>query len=131
MAVKGAGNIAITWNSNSLDAYVSSVEFSSSVAELDTTDFDSTAMEYIAGLADFTVSIEFNNWDTTLDGYIGADGLAGTLRTLVLAYTDSGSSTSTYTMANSFISGFTLGGEASGLIGMTGVSIRCASAVRS
>jgi len=131
MAVKGAGNVAITWNSNALDAYVSSIEFTSSVAELDTTDFDSTAMEYIAGLGEMTVSVEFNNWDATLDGYIAADALAGTLRTLVIVWTDSASATSTYTMANSFVQSFTLGGEASGLISMSGVTIRCPAAVRS
>lgn len=130
MAVKGAGNVAITWNSNSLDAYTSSIEFSSSVAELDTTDFDSTAMEYIAGLAEFTVSVDFNNWAAALDTIIADDALAGTLRTLVIVYTDAASATSTYTCANSFIQSFTLGGEASGLVGMSGVNIRCASAVR-
>lgn len=123
-AVKGAGSVTVTYNSNNITAYVNSASIAASIAELDTTDLASTAMEYIPGLADFTVSLEAPNWDATLDGYIMPDLLTPAQRTLAIAYSD-GSSTVTYTWTTaSFLTAGTLSAEATGLVSLSGISIR-------
>lgn len=125
-AVKAAGNVTVTYNSNDITAYCDTAEIAASISELDTTDLASTAMEYIPGLADWTASLNVGNWDSTVDGYLSPDVVSpGTLRTLVVAF-DDGSSEVTYTWtSNAFITGLTIGGSAADKIGMSGVSIRC------
>jgi hypothetical protein len=123
-AVKGAGSVTVTYNSNNITAYVNSAAIAASIAELDTTDLASTAMEYIPGLADFTVSLEAPNWDATLDGYIMPDLLTPAQRTLAIAYSD-GTNTVTYTWTSaSFLTAGTLSAEATGLVSLSGISIR-------
>jgi len=130
MAVKAAGNVTVTYNANNITAYVDSGSIAASIAELDTTDLASTAMEYIPGLADWTYSTNVKNWDSTIDGYIMPDLVTpGTLRTLVIAYTDASSNTVTYTWTtNAFITAGELGGEATGLVGISGLNFRCVGA---
>jgi hypothetical protein len=123
-AVKGAGSVTVTYNSNNITAYVNSASIAASIAELDTTDLASTAMEYIPGLADFTVSLEAPNWDATLDGYIMPDLLTPAQRTLSIVYSD-GTNTVTYAWTTaSFLTAGTLSAEATGLVSLTGISIR-------
>jgi len=123
-AVKGAGSVTVTYNSNNITAYVNSASIAASIAELDTTDLASTAMEYIPGLADFTVSLEAPNWDATLDGYIMPDLLTPAQRTLAIAYSD-GTNTVTYTWTSTaFLTAGTLSAEATGLVSLSGISIR-------
>lgn len=130
MAVKAAGNVTVTYNSNALTAYVDSGAIAASIAELDTTDLASTAMEYIPGLADWTYTTNVKNWNSTVDGYIMPDIVTpGTLRTLVVAFTDESDATVTYTWtANCFITAGELGGEATGLVGISGLTFRCIGA---
>jgi len=125
MPVKGAGSVTITWNSNNITSYVNTASIAGQIAELDTTDFGSSAMEYIPGLADWTANLEIRNWDSTVDGYLMPDLLAGTVRTFVIAFND-GTNTVTYTWtSNAFMTAGTLGGSASELVSLTGVTVRC------
>ena len=130
MAVKGAGNVTVTYNSNALTNYINTASISASIAELDTTDFGSTAMEYIPGLADWTCSVEVTNWDSTVDGYIMPDIVTpGTLRTLSVVFTDASSNTVTYTWTdNAFLTSGDIGGDATAQIGISGITIRCLGA---
>lgn len=127
--VKGAGAVTVTYNSNALTDYINTASIAASIAELDTTDLGSTAMEYIPGLADWTCTVEVTKWDTTVDGYLMPDLVSpGTLRTLVVAI-DDGSATATYTWTSTaFIQAGTLGGEATGLVGISGITFRCIGA---
>lgn len=129
MATKGAGSVTVTYNSNALTNYINTANISASIAELDTTDFGSSAMEYIPGLADWTCSVDVTNWDSTVDGYLMPDLVSpGTLRTLAVAF-DDGSTTVTYTWtSNCFIQAGEIGGEATGLVGISGITFRCLGA---
>jgi hypothetical protein len=129
MAVKGAGNITVTYNSNAITDYINTANIAASISELDTTDLGSTAMEYIPGLADWTCSVEVTKWDATVDGYLMPDIVSpGTLRTLVVTFNDD-TSTVTYTWtSNAFITAGTLGGGPNEVIGLTGLTFRCVGA---
>ena len=129
MATKGAGSVTVTYNSNDITSYINTANISASIAELDTTDFGSTAMEYIPGLADWTCSVDVTNWDSTVDGYLMPDLVSpGTLRTLAVVF-DDGTNTVTYTWtSNCFIQSGEIGGEATGLVGISGITFRCLGA---
>ncbi|MFZ1755036.1 MAG: hypothetical protein WBO46_14955 [Caldilineaceae bacterium] len=105
MAKKVAGNVDITYNSNALDGYLNTSSMNAVVNAIQTTDFDSTGEESIAGLPTWTASVG-GPWDATLDGYLGPDAVSPptTLRTLVV---EIDSVTYTWT-ANAFISGYTI-----------------------
>lgn len=105
MALKVAANVSVTYNSNALDAYLNTASMNAVVNAIQTTDFDSTGEESIAGLPTWTASIG-GPWDATLDGYLGPDAVSPptTLRTLAV-----GISTVTYTWTtNAFISNYTI-----------------------
>lgn len=80
---KGAGNATVTLNSNALTAYcdMTSVEIAGEV--IDITNLSSTAVEKLAGLADWKIPIG-GLFDSTLSGYLTADAAAGTKRTLAV-----------------------------------------------
>ena len=131
MAVKGAGNVTVTYNSNALTDYINTANISSSIAELDTTDLGSTAMEYIPGLADWTCTVDIVKWDSTIDGYVMPDLVSApsTLRTLSVVFTDASSNTVTYTWtSNAFITSGEIGGNATETVGITGITFRCVGA---
>ena len=117
--VKAAGNVTVTYNSNEITAYLNDAQLQATIAELETTDLASTAMEYIPGFADWTCDLPFAHWDSTLDGYLYADVTSpGTLRTAVISFTDSGDTTVSYTWtSNAFITNYTIGGGATAVLG--------------
>lgn len=128
MAVKSAGKVTVTYDSVNITAYTNTAAIAASIAELDTTDLASTAMEYIPGLADWTCSLEVNNYVAAIDTAIMEDLVTPptTLKTLVVVFTDAAAATVTYTWTTScFPTGGTVGGEATGLTGISGVVIRC------
>jgi len=125
--VKAAGNVSVTYNTVDISQYVDSGSIAASIAELDTTDLASTAMEYIPGLADWTYTTNVVNYDSTIDTAIMVDVVTppSTLRTLVVVFTDAAANTVTYTWTTScFITSGELGGEASGLVGIS-LTFRC------
>lgn len=72
---KVAGNVGITYNSNALDAYLNTSSINAVVNAIESTNFDSTGEERIAGLAEWSVDVG-GPWDPTLDGYLGPDGVS-------------------------------------------------------
>ena len=127
-ATKAAGNVTVTYNSNDISAYVNSAQIEADIAELDTTNMSSTAMESIPGLANWSFTASIPVWDSTLDGYLAPDAVTPTQRTLAVAYTDSGSNTVTYTWtSNCAISSASIGGSADGLI-TSDYSFQCSGA---
>jgi hypothetical protein len=128
MAVKAAGNVSVTYDSVDITQYVNTASIAASIAELDTTDLASTAMSYIPGLADWTCALEINNYVAAADTAIMEDleTPPTTLKTLEVEFTDAADATVTYTWTTScFPTGGTVGGDASGLITISGVVIRC------
>lgn len=115
-ATKGAGNIAVTYNSNALDAYLNQASLQATVNELEATDFDSASQEADPGLSSW--SIDFNgDWSAALDAIIGPDAITSTKRTVAVAITDSGSNTVTYTWTSQgFVTGYNPTSDANGKI---------------
>jgi len=97
MAVKGATNVHITYATNSLDPYLNQAAMQAALDNIDVTNFDSTAKEYITGYSEWTIPLS-GFWDSVLDGYLAPDAVTpGTKRTAVIAFTDDGAVTVTYT----------------------------------
>lgn len=101
-ALKGAGGITVTYNSNAITAYINSADLQNVVAELDSTHLGSTAMSSNAGLVKSTLQLS-GDWSATLDGYFGPDFLSGTKRTVAIAI--AGAATYTWT-ASGDVGGF-------------------------
>lgn len=123
-ATKGAGNVTVTWNSTNITAYCDTAGFTATFAELDTTNLASTGMAFIPGLGDFTIEINPKLWDATIDGILMADMLSGTARAVSLNF-DDGTNDVTYAWASAYVMGGGVSSNATEMIGITGLSIRC------
>jgi hypothetical protein len=71
MGVKGPKNCTFTLNSVNLTAYVDQVDLNMAVAELETTNLDSSAQEFIPGLPSYDASIAVTKWDKVVDDVLG------------------------------------------------------------
>lgn len=112
-ALKGAGNIVVTYNGNAATNYTNSTQLNNTVAELEATHLGSTAEEADPGLPGHTLDIG-GDWNPTVDGYFGADAMAGIKRTASVAF-DDGTTTVTYTWTSeAFITNWQVGGDATG-----------------
>lgn len=101
-ALKGAGGITVTYNSNAITAYINSADLQNVIAELESTHLGSTAMSSNAGLVKSTLQLS-GDWNATLDGYFGPDSLTGTKRTVAIVI----AATATYTWtASGDVGGF-------------------------
>jgi hypothetical protein len=124
-AVKGPGNITVTYNSQNITAYCDSAEIAATVAELETTNLGSTAQTFIPGLGSWNFNFSIVAWDNTIEGYLMPDVITPTARTLAIAVTDGNSATKTYTWTTAaFLTGLTITAAANGLIGAK-PAIRC------
>ena len=121
MAVKAEGNVAVTYNSNALTAYCNQSDLSSTISALDATDFSSTGKEYVNDTPEWSIAVG-GHWDSTLDGYLAPDAITpGTKRTATIAFTDSGSTTITYTWtSNAEIADYAVNAATGSLITWSG-----------
>lgn len=104
-ALKGAGNAAVTYNSNALINYVNSVDLQNVIAELEATHLGSTAMASDGGLVKHTLQMG-GDWNDTVDGYLGPDSLTGTKRTTAIVFGPSGSQVTYTWTASGAVGGF-------------------------
>jgi hypothetical protein len=117
MSVKGAKNVTFTYNSVNLTAYVDQLDLNMAIAELETTNLDSSAQEFEPGLPGFDASIAITKWDKVVDDALGPDALAPTKRTAVMAFKDDSGDTVTYTWTNQcFLTGYNISGAATGKV---------------
>ena len=115
MAVRGAGNATVTYNSQNITAYINSVELSATIQELEATDLASSVAEYSPSLAEYALSLG-GDWAQALDNILGVDAVAPTVRTCVIKFTDETGAWVQYSWATSFISGFSISASATGKI---------------
>lgn len=115
MAVRGAGNAVVTYNSQNITAYINSVELSATIQELEATDLASTVAEYSPSLAEYSLSLG-GDWAQALDNILGVDAVAPTVRPCVIKFTDETGAWVQYSWAVSFISGFSISASATGKI---------------
>jgi hypothetical protein len=115
VAVPGAGHATLTLNAHDITAYVDQVELKAAVAELESTNLGSTAVEMEPGLPSWDGSFKITKWDATLNGYL--QGIIGSKVTAVLVFTDSAAATVTYTWTtNAFLTGYNIAAAATGKI---------------
>lgn len=116
-ALKGAGNVTVSYNSNAITNYVNTTDLQNVVAELESTHMGSTAMSSDAGLVKSTLQLG-GDLNSVIDGFLGPDSLTGTKRTVVITYGVSGAVvTYTWTAAGDvggFITNYSLKGAAAG-----------------
>ena len=115
MAVRGAGNAIVTYNSQNITQYINSVELAATIQELEATDLASTVAEYSPSLAEYNLSLG-GDWAQALDNILGVDAVAPTVRTCVVKFTDETGAWVQYSWATSFISGFSISASATGKI---------------
>ena len=134
MGVKGPKNCTFTLNSVNLTAYVDQVDLNAAVAELETTNLDSTAQTFIPGLPSYDASINVTRWDKVVDDVLGPLAITPALVTAVIAFKDASGDTLTYTWTTTaFVTGYTITAaatgkiSASGTLRLSGVPVRAAS----
>jgi len=115
MAVRGAGNATVTYNSQNITQYINSVELAATIQELEATDLASTVAEYSPSLAEYNLSLG-GDWAQALDNILGVDAVAPTVRTCVVKFTDETGAWVQYSWTTSFISGFSISASATGKI---------------
>jgi len=117
MGVKGPKNCTFTFNSVNLTAYVDQVDLNAAVAELETTNLDSTAQEFIPGLPSYDASIGVTKWDKVVDNVMGAAVTSPTKSTAAIAFKDASGDTITYTWTNeAFVTGYNISAAATSKI---------------
>lgn len=117
MGVKGPKNCTFTLNSVNLTAYVEQVDLNMAVAELETTNLDSSAQEFIPGLPSYDASITVTKWDKIVDDVLGPLAITPNKVTAAIAFKDASGDTVTYTWTTqAFVTGYTLSAQATGKI---------------
>lgn len=134
MGVKGSKNCTFTLNSVELTAYVEQVDLNMAVAELETTNLDSSAQEFIPGLPSYDASITVTKWDKVVDDVLGPLAITPAKVTAAIAFKDASGDTITYTWTSeAFVTGYGISAAATGKIGssptvrLSGVPTRAAS----
>ncbi len=107
MAVRGAGNTLVTYNSQNITAYVNSVELQMTVDELESTNLASTQMEYSPSLPNYTLSLE-GDWAVALDSILGVDAVTPVTRVVSVKFTDETGANVTYSWTKGFITGYSI-----------------------
>lgn len=94
---KGAGKVAVTFNGTAITAYCNKADLDAVLDQIDVTNLASTGAESISAFPKWTINLG-GLWDATFDAVIGPEAVTpGTKRTAIIAFTDSASSTVTYT----------------------------------
>lgn len=117
MGVKGPKNITITFNSVNLTPYADEQDLQFAVAELEETNLDSSAQEFIPGLANYQADVKITKWDLVVDNVFGPLMLNPAMVTAVITAKDASGDTVTYTWTNNaFVTGYNIAGAAGGKV---------------
>lgn len=134
MGVKGPKNCTFTLNSVNLTAYVEQVDLNAAVAELETTNLDSSGQEFIPGLPSYDASITITKWDKVVDDVLGPLVITPSKVTAAIAFKDASGDTITYTWTtNAFVTGYPISAAATGkltassTVRLSGIPSRTAS----
>lgn len=115
MAVRGAGNATVVYNSVDITAYLNSIELAATIDELEATDLASTVAEYSPSLAQYNLTLG-GDWNQTLDNTLGVDALTPVTRTCTIKFTDESGNWAQYAWTTAFISGYSISASATGKI---------------
>lgn len=117
MGVKGAKNFLVTVNGTNLTAYLDEAEVQMAVAELETTNLDSTGQEFVPGLPNYQASLAITRWDKIVDDVLGPLAITPSLVTTIITAKDASGDTLTYTWTSkSFVTGYNIAGSATGKV---------------
>lgn len=132
MAVRGAGNITVSYNSVDITTYLNQVELNVVVAELEATHLASTATGSTPALPSYTLSLG-GDWYKALDAVLGVDAMTPARRVVTVKFTDEAAAWVQYSWSNTgnygygFVTGYNISGSATGKI-EHGPSIRLSGA---
>ena len=110
MAIRGAGNVTVTYNSQNVTAYINEFELQQTVDELEQTSLASTVMEYRPSIANYSLSLN-GDWALAADNIFGPDIVSPTTRACSIQIED-GASSVTYAWTVGFLTGFSISGSA-------------------
>ena len=117
MGVKGPKNCTFTLNSVNMTAYVDQVDLNATVAELETTNLDSSGQEFIPGLPSYDASVTVTKWDKVVDDVLGPLVVTPSKVTAAIAFKDASGDTITYTWTSqAFVTGYSISGAATGKV---------------
>jgi len=121
MSVKGPKNSTLTVNGVNITAYIDSNDLAAAVAELETTNLDSSAQEFIPGLPNYTHNFNITKFDKVVDDVLGPLAITPALVTAAIAYKDASGDTLTYTWTTTaFVTGYTITAAATGKVSASG-----------
>lgn len=117
-ARKSLGNATVTYNSNNITQYLTSVEMTFAGERVDVTDLADTAKSYLTVDGEWAIKCNYF-WDNAIDAILAPDAVTpGTKRTLAYALTGT-SATVTFTWTtNSELGDYSITSETGGV--MTG-----------
>jgi hypothetical protein len=119
MALKGAGNSSVTYNSQNISQYLNTSDLQNTIAELEATVLTSTAEETAAGLGSYQLQIE-GDWSKAIDDILGPDSLTGVKRTVVLTYGPAGTLVTYTWTTQGFLTNYEINAVASDKIVLSG-----------
>jgi hypothetical protein len=120
-AVKTETNVAVSYNSNRIDAYLNSTSLEAVAGIIDVTNFDSTGKEHINDTPEWSCSVG-GLWDATLHDYFQSDVITpGTKKTVIIWFTDASDNHRSFTWtSNGEIADYTISASTGGFIEWSG-----------
>jgi hypothetical protein len=108
-------NVEVVYNSNTLTPHCNQADVQSTLGQLEVTNLDSTAKEFLAEPAEWTIRMG-GFWSHTLDAFLAPDAVTpGTKRTAVISFTNTSTVSYTWTL-NAEISNYQITSTPTGLI---------------
>jgi hypothetical protein len=119
MALKGAGNVTVTYNAQPITQYLNTADLTNTIAELEATVLTATADQTVAGLGSYQLKID-GDWSKAIDDILGPDSLTGVLRTVVLTYGPAGAIVTYTWTTNGFLTSYNINVQAKDKIVLSG-----------
>lgn len=110
MAIRAAGNVVVTYNSQNVTQYINEFELAQTVDELERTSLASTVMEYRPSIANYNLTLS-GDWALAADNIFGPDIVSPTTRACSIKIED-GANSVTYSWSTAFLTNFSIAGSA-------------------
>jgi hypothetical protein len=115
MAVKGVGNVEVTYDSVDITPYINEAELAITIAELEGTNLASTVAQFAPSLPSYQLTLK-GDWISAVDAKLGVDAVTPTTRVVIVKFTDENAAFVQYSFSACFITGYSITGSAGGKI---------------